>query len=111
MSTTGKVVVGTFKTMKQENKLVGETINIPDLEFFKWIRLAEIEIIQRFKLKLPEGKPNYPSYYFTKKNTNRYFKKHLGFTYGRNIPKLKLHGAIFVHDYKKLMLFRIKHGL
>lgn len=105
------MLIGTFKTMKQENKPVGETINIPDLEFSKWIRSAQIEIIQRFDLKLPEGKPDYPSYYFTKKNTNRYFKKHLGFTYGRNIGTLKRYCTILVHDYKKLMLFRIKHGL
>jgi len=79
--------------------------------FQKWVTLGMEEIIERFNLKLPDGFPNYPYYYFTKKNSNRYFKKHLGFVYGRNIKTPYRYGAVYVTNYKKLMLFRLKYDL
>lgn len=73
----------------------------------KWIDNGMKEIINRFNLKLPENR-THMSYCFVKKNTNRYFKKHLGFSY-----KTILDGSteITITDYKKLTMFRIKYGL
>jgi hypothetical protein len=82
----------------------------------KWIKLAQQEVIQRFNLKPPEGYPNYPSYCFVKKNSNRYFRKHLGFTVNLNLRKgvdgkFPAYTTINVVDPKKLMIFRLKYGL
>lgn len=77
----------------------------------KWIELAKKDIIEKFNLKLYPGTPNYSSYYFIKKNTNRYFKKHLGFTYCNNFKSLSKLGTITVINAKKLMLFRLKYSL
>jgi hypothetical protein len=82
------------------------------LEWFlssKWIRSAEKEIIERFNLKPPEGYPNYPSYCFVKKNSNRYFRKHLGFTFQWDTPLGVT--RITILDPKKLFLFRLKYGI
>ena len=88
-------------------------IHIPHALLFRWIAYAELEIVERFNLKLPEGCPNHLSYCFKKKNTNRYFKKHLGFTFTYNLGKGKVfdYAIIYVKDYRKLMLFRIKYGI
>ena len=88
-----------------------ETLDLSDNVFSKWIRLGQNEIIEKFDLKLPSGLPNYPSYYFTKKNPNRYFKKHLGFTYCYNMGDPKRKGTINITDHKKLMVFRLKYDL
>lgn len=91
--------------------------------YFKWIRLGMNDVINRFNLKPRPPKdwkgnlndvPN--SYYFTKRNTNRYFRKHLGFTYkifdpeDYNINYLKK-AMIKVYDEKKLFVFKLKYGL
>lgn len=84
----------------------------------KWTLYAEREVIQRFNLKPPEGYPNYPSYCFVKKNSNRYFKKHLGFTLDHNLRK-KVNGekkyvgytTVHINNHKKLMVFLLKYGL
>ena len=81
-------------------------------EFKKWIKFGQDEIIQRFNLKPPEGYPNYPSYCFVKKNNNRYFRKHLGFTFQYNVKKENPNLTIItIIDRKKLMIFRLKYGL
>jgi hypothetical protein len=81
-------------------------------EFNKWINHAQAEVIQRFNLKPPEGYPNYPSYCFVKKNTNRYFRKHLGFTFCYNFKQRNPdYSIITILDRKKLMVFRLKYGL
>jgi hypothetical protein len=81
-------------------------------DFNKWITHAQNEVIQRFNLKPPEGYPNYPSYCFVKKNTNRYFRKHLGFTFCYNFYKENHDRSIItILDRKKLMIFRLKYGL
>jgi hypothetical protein len=85
----------------------------------KWAHCAEREVIQRFNLKPPKGYPNYPSYCFVKKNSNRYFRKHLGFTLDLNLRKKNDDGdrvyrgytSVHVNDYKKLMVFMLKYGL
>jgi hypothetical protein len=83
----------------------------------KWIKYGKLEIISRLNLKLKSGLPNYPDYYFIKKNSNRYFKKHLGFTYSGNYNPIKVNNIIYSHmlitinDYKKLMVFRLKYDL
>lgn len=83
-----------------------------------WINRGKLEIISRFKLKLPSGFYDYPDYYFTKKNPNRYFRKHFGFTYSgmykhRLITKgvLGAHVLITVNDPKKFFLFKLKLDL
>ena len=85
--------------------------DLPDNILSKWIELAKRDIIEKFNLKLYPGTPNYSSYYFIKKNTNRYFKKHLGFTYCYCSPNHIRSGVINVIDIKKLMVFRLKHGI
>jgi len=79
----------------------------------KWIKSGMTEVIQRFGLKPPKGYPDYPSYCFVKKNTNRYFRKHLGFTYNDTFRKTIFMGCttIKILDPKKLMVFRLKYGL
>ncbi len=83
--------------------------------FDEWIHRGMDEIICRFNLKVPSGYPNYTYYYFVKKNSNRYFRKHLGFTYNRLRYYRHLcnnfSGLITVVDYKKLMLFKLKYDL
>jgi hypothetical protein len=78
--------------------------------FSKWIKHGMAEIIKRFDLQLPSGMPDYPHYYFMKKNPNRYFKKHLGFTYSY-ISNSERKGTITVNDHKKLMVFRLKYDI
>jgi hypothetical protein len=83
----------------------------------KWIKCAQQEVIQRFNLKPPEGYPNYPSYCFVKKNSNRYFRKHLGFSINDNIKKKDKDNKSYpyttfnINDLKKFMIFRLKYGL
>lgn len=76
-----------------------------------FIRLAQSEVIQRFNLKPPMGYPNYPNYCFVKKNSNRYFRKHLGFTFNSNIRIFKPYITIRIVNHKKLMVFRLKYGV
>jgi hypothetical protein len=77
-----------------------------------FINIAMRHIINKFKLK-PDEKyirrfKNIPlSYFFVKKNTNRYFKKHLGFTY-TYVPDGTL---IKVVDNKKFMLFKLQYEI
>ena len=77
-----------------------------------FINIAMRHIINKFKLK-PDEKyirrfKNIPlSYFFVKKNTNRYFKKHLGFTY-TYVPDGVM---IKVVDHKKLMLFKLQYEI
>jgi hypothetical protein len=78
---------------------------------WKFIRLAQSEVIERFNLKPPAGYPNYPNYCFVKKNSNRYFRKHLGFTFNSNIKIFKPYITIRILDHKKLMVFRLKYGV
>lgn len=81
-------------------------------EFNKWIKFGQDEVIQRFNLKPPEGYPNYPNYCFVKKNTNRYFRKHLGFTFCYSFKQsFPDYSIITILDRKKLMVFRLKYGL
>lgn len=89
--------------------MVSNEINLQWSVGSKWVNCAEKEVIERFNLKPPEGYPNYPSYCFVKKNSNRYFRKHLGFTHQwiRNIAVIK----IIITDPKKLMVFRLKYGI
>ena len=89
--------------------MVSNEINLNWKAGSNWVRLAEKEIIEKFNLKPPEGYPNYPSYCFVKKNSNRYFRKHLGFTHHgvRNTAIIK----IVITDPKKLMVFRLKYGI
>lgn len=91
--------------------MVFEQFNLPENQFYKFVYIAQKEIIQKLNLKLQPGVPNYPGYFFIKKNSNRYFRKHLGFTISRNKKSPLRLGTIFVHDYKKLMLFRLKCGI
>lgn len=92
---------------------------IPFGDLQKWIKHGMRDMIERFNIKPPEGiYANFDCYYFKKRNPNRYFKKHLGFTYNGkairntsdNKSKLKI-STIKVHDYNKLFLFKLKHGL
>ena len=76
----------------------------------KWINFGVTEIIFRFDLKPPKGYPNYPYYCFVKKNNNRYFRKHLGFSFSRNKVNF-LTTKIKIIDPKKLMVFRLKYGI
>lgn len=93
-----------------------EKLYLEWIEFHKWVKYAEAEVIQRFNLKPPEGYPNYPNYCFVKKNTNRYFRKHLGFTINMNlyitkdIIPIRLY-TIVINDRKKLMIFRLKYEI
>ena len=82
---------------------LSDEIHLEWTVFDKWVRFAEQEIIKRFDLKLSKGYPNYSGYYFIKKNSNRYFKKHLGFIVDSSIIKIV--------DHKKLMVFILKYGL
>ena len=83
----------------------------------KWIKCAQREVIERFNLKSPSGYPKRDSYCFVKKNSNRYFRKHLGFTFDDNIKKRQLdltekpYTSFHINDPKKFMLFRLKYGL
>jgi hypothetical protein len=85
---------------------------IPWREDTKFINNAMRHIINKFKLK-PALKfairfDIVPlNYYFVKKNTNRYFKKHLGFTY-TYVPDGTL---IKVVDNKKFMLFKLQYEI
>jgi hypothetical protein len=92
-----------------------DEIHIPHALCFRWIKYAEHEIVERFNLSPPDKtKTKYhTSYCFSKKNTNRYFRKHLGFTFTYNLGKGKVfdYAIIYVKDYRKLMLFRIKYGI
>jgi hypothetical protein len=88
-----------------------DTLSIPFTEFYRIVGIAEKEIIQRLKLKRDPRLPDYPGYYFVKKNSNRYFRKHLGFTHIRNATNVLGSGTIIIHDYKKLMLFFLKYNL
>lgn len=104
-------------------KLTGDELKnnqfvLPHYEAIVWINNGKREIISRFKLKLPSGRYDYPDSYFIKKNSNRYFRKHFGFTYaGLYNNKLFKNGTlkrfvlITVNDYKKLMLFKLKFDL
>lgn len=85
--------------------------DLPYSVLSKWVELAKKDIIEKFNLKLYPGTPNYSSYYFIKKNTNRYFKKHLGFTYCYNVKSPSRFGTITVIDARKLMLFKLKYLL
>jgi hypothetical protein len=76
----------------------------------KWINFGVEEIISRFNLKPPEGYPNYPYYCFVKKNNNRYFRKHLGFSFGRIKGNFKC-TKIKITNPKKLMVFRLKYDI
>lgn len=80
-------------------------------EFLKWAKCAQNEVIERFNLKPPAGYPNYPSYCFVKKNSNRYFRKHLGFVLNAKTNKLITNYVIIINDFKKTMVFRLKYGL
>lgn len=91
--------------------MVPEQFLIHDNELSKWIRIGCIDLIERFNLKLQPGLPDYPYYYFVKKNTNRYFRKHLGFTYCYNVKSPSRFGTITVTDARKLMLFKLKYLL
>lgn len=84
-------------------------IELPFNDFCNFIRIAQKEVIQRLNLKLQPGYPDYPGYYFVKKNSNRYFRKHLGFMTTRS--KRLYYGKIIVNDYKKLLLFRLKYNI
>lgn len=92
---------------------------IPFSELQKWVKHGMRDMIERFNIKPPEGiYAKFDCYYFTKRNPNRYFKKHLGFTYHGSAvrytsdkkSKLKI-TIIKVYDYNKLFLFKLKHGL
>ena len=76
-----------------------------------FIRSAQAEVIERFNLKPPEGYPDYPNYCFVKKNSNRYFRKHLGFTFNSNIKNFRPYVTIRILDHKKLMVFKLKYGV
>jgi hypothetical protein len=82
-----------------------------------WTKRGMRDMIERFNIKKPEGiYGNFDTYYFKKRNPNRYFKKHLGFTYHslsgkvKDYPLIKV-DVIKVYDYNKLFLFKLKHGL
>jgi hypothetical protein len=80
----------------------------------KWINFGIEEIIFRFNLKPPAGYPNYPYYCFVKKNNNRYFRKHLGFSFSKNKEKNFVFVTsikIKIIDPEKLMIFRLKYGI
>lgn len=92
---------------------------IPFGDLQKWVKHGMRDMIERFNIKPPEGiYATIDCYYFKKRNPNRYFKKHLGFTYNGNAvrstidnkSKIKI-STIKVYDYNKLFLFRLKHGL
>jgi hypothetical protein len=92
-------------------------IDIPDGDYFlKIIKSAALDIINRFNLKML--KPHYMWSCFKKKNSNRYFKKHLGFTYHSTIKydvidgrkNYKFKKFFKIYDDRKFMLFILKHG-
>lgn len=92
---------------------------IPFHDLQKWVKHGMRDMIERFNIKPPEGiYATIDYYFFTKRNPNRYFKKHLGFTYNGkavrttidNKTKLRI-STIKVYDYNKLFLFKLKHGL
>jgi len=89
--------------------MVSNEINLQWSVGSDWVRSGEKEVIERFNLKPPEGYPNYPSYCFVKKNSNRYFRKHLGFTH--HWIRCSSFIKIVINDPKKLMVFRLKYGL
>lgn len=75
----------------------------------KIIQSGMIEIVQRFELKRDPNKGI--TYCFVKKNTNRYFRKHLGFTYGYCWDRNDNNGSITINDFKKFSLFVLKYGI
>ena len=69
-------------------------------EKWHWKYTAMTEIVNRFNI---ETNGRFITYAFVKKNTNRYFKKHLGFIFIKDV--------VHIIDHKKLLVFRIKCGL
>ena len=74
------------------------------------------EILSRFELPVhPEYvKGSYESTRFFKKNSNRYFRKHLGFTFRYNCYKLSAYTfgvAIKINDIKKFLVFCLKYEI
>lgn len=81
------------------------------LEDTNFLYTAMRHIINKFKLNPPEHLLIYRSiplsYYFVKRNTNRYFRKHLGFTY----TYVKDGTMVTITDHKKHMLFKLQYGV
>jgi hypothetical protein len=75
------------------------------------------EILSRFELPVhPEyGKSKFAeSSRFFKKNSNRYFRKHLGFTFRYDCRKLNAYTfgvAIKINDIKKFLVFCLKYEI
>jgi hypothetical protein len=78
-------------------------------DFYKIIQKGALDVIERFNLKTINGYNTWDC--FKKKNSNRYFRKHLGFTYHSIIINNHKYKRFFrIYDKHKYMLFALKHG-
>ena len=75
----------------------------------KIIQSGMIEVVERFNLIKDPNKSI--RYCFVKKNSNRYFRKHLGFTYCHCWHRNDNNGSITINDFKKFSLFALKYEI
>jgi hypothetical protein len=97
-------------------------LTVPYPDCCAWLDFGMYEIIKRFNLEPRCNKKQFEffsrrgvkipdSYCFTKKNTNRYFKKHLGFTYQWITLDMNNGVRLSVIDRNKFLIFKLKYDL